>query len=317
MLIGQWLMTINLVSCCLRLRRGEEPSQDTIREIHQKMSFELCDLQTELQLMIIEELLAAQCTDEQDNDAKIKCQRDLINWSCTSSYFRSLLTPYLFKIVRLRNDERSGSSITAIANSEHHKSVKELHFVGSAPGLARREEEAFSDITGIFPNNVNTLLSDLQGSFPNLETLSIEFAYQLDDDNEWEEGIDLIAVEESAEEVKAAEESEAWRALMVKTYEALLRNKEIHFKALKIRQLIPNKISTFSSQSFHRFLSHIERFSLSLYGQDDGSYLFGVICLFRPSFSLAGSKISGDRLSFTHLYACDISRYSINQKTQC
>ena len=232
----------------------------------------LIELQAELQLKIIEELSKDEVRgdDAGKQDDRFKIHRDLMNWSCTSAYYRDSLAPYIFKTVILRNDEKSGCSLNALASSRHSECVKELHFVGSAPGDAKRGEEAFSDTVSILPNSVEVLLSGLQ-RFTCLETLSVEFAYHFDDWDQWEDGLDLCAEVETEEQVKAAEEEEAWRALMAKTYDALLRNQGIHFKTLDINQIVQKKVSTFNSKLFHDFLGHFEQFTLSIRGEDNGA----------------------------------------------
>ncbi|KAK4692312.1 hypothetical protein P7C71_g4862, partial [Lecanoromycetidae sp. Uapishka_2] len=240
----------------------------------------LIDLSVELQLKIAEDLLNGnECQDEdtkkQENNVKLngdttRIQVDLVHWSCTSSYFRHLLAPYIFKTIRLCNEEKSGVSVTALAKCPYSEYVKELHFIGSAPGDAKCKEEAFSDTVAIFPKSVDALLSDLR-QFPNLETLSVEFAYRFDDYKEWDEGLDLCAEEETDEEVEIAEKGIAWRALMLKTYEALTKNREHHLKTLEVRQLVPKKVSIWKSQTFHDLLSRVERFRLSIYGEDNGA----------------------------------------------
>lgn len=240
----------------------------------------LVDLSAELQLKIIEGLLhddesPIEKIEEQDGHDRrqenaVKIYSDLMNWSCTSSYFRDLLTPYIFKSIKLCNQEKSGASLAALSKSRHNEAVKELHFIGSAPGDAKREEDAFSDTVGIFPKGVDAVLSDLR-QFPNLETLSIEFAYQFDDYEEWEGALDMCAPEETDEEVREAEEEIAWRALMARTYEALTRNQELHLRGLVFRQLGPKRVSSLNSEAFHGFLSHLERFSVSIHGEDNGA----------------------------------------------
>lgn len=230
------------------------------------MSSSLVDLSTELQLKITRELLAETYTEEGLDNAKgegqaTKHDSNLVNWSCTSSYFRDLLAPYIFESVKLQNNDKSGSSLLDLSKSRYNELVKEVHFVGSAPGDARRSNEGYRDTVAIFPEGVNALLSNLR-VFPNLETLSIRFDYLFNDYSEWEE---------SDEEVKKAEEEYAWRALMAKTYEALIRNEIIGLKALEIEDLVPRKVSTFTSQPFRTFLSRLERFSLSIYGEDNGA----------------------------------------------
>ena len=206
------------------------------------MSPHLIDLQPELQLLIAD-ALGPDYTGLHDDDVQpihdsngqhtlsrdSKCsdresesQRNILNWSCTSKYFRQLLASYVFKIVTLRNTEKSGASLDTISeHPEFGKHVREVRFVGYAPGDARREDPAFGDCEHILPQRVEDLLSDLR-RFPNLETLSVEFNHDFDDYNEWkEEGTNQAAEVENMEEIRQKEGEEAWRALMLKVWDAV------------------------------------------------------------------------------------------------
>ena len=257
------------------------------------MPYDLTDLSTELHLKIVDELrsdvAAEEIQDDREEDpydynaetfdekqerkknaSKYNRVRDLLNWSCTSHFFRELLAPYVFETIRLRNTDSSGSSVTSLSQSKHNQYVKELIYIGSAPGDAHVEEEAYSDTEAILPENVSSILSGLN-CFPSLETLSIEFPYHFADYDEWDEGLDLCAEEESDEDVKTAESEIAWRALMARTYTALIQNKGTNLKSLEIKKLGPMKVSTFNDPAFHQFLGQIERFTLSIYGEDNGA----------------------------------------------
>lgn len=104
-----------------------------------------------------------------------------------------------------------------------------MHFVGSAPGKAHSADEAYRDTAAIFPESVNTVVSYLQ-VFPNLETLSINSDYHFNDWSEWKRRWRDTDKDETDKEVKRAEEEIAWRALMAKSYEAMIRNKAIKLK---------------------------------------------------------------------------------------
>ena len=260
------------------------------------MPCSLVDLSTELQLNIVEELLRHTHVDNSKNadgesqedpynynqekpderqkrkerEQKENRVQDLRNWSCTSQFFREFLAPYIFETITLRNNNKSGASVDALSKSRCSEHIKELNYIGSAPGDAHRDEPIWSDTVAILPDSVNTLLSDLK-CFPNLDILSIEFTYRFYDYEEWDEGLDLCAEEESDEDVKAAEEQIAWRALMAKTYQALAQNQDLELKHLDIRQLGPKKVSTFSDPTLHSLLSKLTRFSLSIYGEDNGA----------------------------------------------
>ena len=99
-----------------------------------------------------------------------------------------------------------------------------MNFFGSAPVDSNEDDSdmAFSDTITIFPENVAEILSSLQ-SFSCLGALNIEFSYTYD---VMPKGLDLTSPEESDDEVRNAEENEAWRALMAKTYKALAKNRE-------------------------------------------------------------------------------------------
>ncbi|MCJ1426070.1 hypothetical protein MMC29_003972 [Sticta canariensis] len=254
------------------------------------MSCSLLSLPVELHLKIIEALLRDKDIEaheekqddeaheeEQDDEAHeekqdelININHDLIKWSCTCSYFRNLLAPTIFKTAKLVNDEKSGSSLNAVAKSPHNVHVKDLHFIGSALGDAHSEEAAFSDTEGILPRSVDALLCNLQW-FPSLERLSIRFDYNFESMDDWVEGLDLLAEPETPQQVLEFEASAAWRALMSRTFYALTKNKPPNFKHLEIRQLHSKNVSTFSNAAFHECLNHFEHLTLSIHGEDNGA----------------------------------------------
>ena len=80
--------------------------------------------------------------------------RNLLSWSCTSRFFRTVLIPYIFKTLVLRNTNRNAASVQMIASdSEFAKYTRELRFIGYAPGDAKRDDPAFSDVENVLPNN--------------------------------------------------------------------------------------------------------------------------------------------------------------------
>ena len=208
--------------------------------------------------------------------------------------FCNLLAADIFKTVKLVNDERSGSSLNTVAMSLHNVHVKELHFIGSALGDVHRKQAAFSDTERILPRGVDALLCNLR-QFPSLERLSIKFDYQFENMDEWTEGVGLVE-EETLEQVLEAEASEAWRALMSRTYTALTQNNSPHFKLLEIRQLIWKSVSTFSHPAFHDFLGRLEQLTLSLYGEDHGAVWSSVMS---PRYRAFMPKL--DNYFFEHL----------------
>ncbi|MCJ1471279.1 hypothetical protein MMC07_009927 [Pseudocyphellaria aurata] len=250
---------------------------------------------TEVQQLIIEELLRSEdlkvlarykyCYGFEEQDEPIFIYHDLINWSCIHSHFRNLLAPYIFKTVKLVNDEESGASLDAVARSPHCVHVENLHFIGDAPDEANDEEsdgeeskcenpngarpngeESASSVHDeFFPRSVDGLLSNLQ-RFPRLERLSIRFNHFYDDGRD---GGDFPPAE-TPDEVLEAEAQSPWRALMCRVYAALSRNKTPHVKHLDIRQLLRKEVSTFGHAPFHDFLGHLEEFTLSIHGELEG-----------------------------------------------
>lgn len=220
-------------------------------------------LPTEILMKIVEELVVQ---DEEEYSTLQYLSPDslilLMNWSSTSSYFRNMFAPYIFQSVELRNEEKCGGSLVALAKGKHACLVKKINFFGSVPIDADENYSgiAFSDMIGIFPKTVAEVLSNLQ-YFSSLETLGIEFSYYY---YATPEDSDSTVEEASEEQVRNAKESKVWRALMTKTYEALANNKTRYTKGLALRYPRHKHPSTFTNQHFHDFLSHIEAFSLSL-----------------------------------------------------
>lgn len=229
------------------------------------------NLPPELLMKVVNELIAENDETKDENNKpqhdKLDNLNHLMKWSSTSSYFRNLLAPYIFQSVELRNEEKCGASLVALANGKHAHLVKIMNFFGSAP-LDQNEGDLDVTVSEVFPGSAAQVLSNLQ-DFPHLDELSIEFSYTY---YEMPEGLDLYGDEESDEKVLNAEESEAWRALMAKTYKALANNKEKYVKRLTFRDLIFKRASTFTDRCFHDFLSHIESFGLSIRGEENGAW---------------------------------------------
>lgn len=255
------------------------------------MPCHLVNLPTELQLKIINELRkdvnAEGIEDDYDEERRGKSDEkqeskesqsmhcrilDLMNWSCTASYYRDLLAPYIFESVKIRNTEASGRSVMALSKSSHSKHVKKLLYVGWTSGEAEDSdsEEGCLDTSSFLSEDTSSILSKLS-CFPSLEALSIQFPYSYSDYTDWDEELDLTNSEEPDDVVRSKEDGAAWRALMAKSWNALIQNQEPKFRSLEIRQLRPIRVSTFNDPAFHDFLGQFERFELSIYGADNGA----------------------------------------------
>ena len=79
-------------------------------------------------------------------------------------------------------------------------------------------------------------------------------------DRIWDEDEALDYLEIALE----AEGSEAWRALMSRTYYAVMQNQSPHVKHLEVRQLVWKRVSTLYDPDFHYFLSQLEQFTFSI-----------------------------------------------------
>lgn len=263
------------------------------------MPCSLLELSDELHLNIIRELLQHDDflheheksldqdpnKESRDRDDEFRYHRDLMNWSCTSHRFRNLLAPCIFKSIKLRNDKKSGASVDSLLKSPHGALVKEMYFLGTIPSdmanpdddedvkaLAegfhtesdKAEEEEEKPITITLPLVVDTLLSDLH-QFPNLESLSIGFTYP------YEYPFDDYYDAEGMVDNENPQPARAWKALMTTTFETLLRNKPPRLRALEIRKFVWTFTEPYENQSFHKFLSHVECFSLSVRGGNNGA----------------------------------------------
>ena len=252
----------------------------------------LVELSDELHLKVIHELLEHDqllhdksmepdpYQGYQDRDDEFQYHQDLMNWSCTSRYFRNLLAPYIFRNIKLRNDEKSGASVDALLKSSHGDLVKEIYFLGNIPdpydnnehdeplpeGFHRisneAEEEEEESVTITLPPVVDNILSDLK-QFSNLESLSIGFTHPYD--NPFDEYYDAEGIGDNEE----PETGRAFKALITTAYETLLRNKGAQLRALEIRKLVWTFTEPYESQTFHDFLGHVKHFSLSVKGGEN------------------------------------------------
>lgn len=249
--------------------------------------------------MIIEELLSNEVSDEfretQDDDSKFRCKNDdceaLTHWSCASTFFRNLIAPYIFKVVHLYNEDRSGTWLSALASGQSASLVKDLRFYCEAPEFTceRGQSGTFSYLAyprGILPQSVQAVLSHLH-LFPSLESLRIEFS---------EDSLALGYCCEEAPAEQYREAKTAWREMVAKTCQTMLKNKKIQVKSLDLHGLGYLTVSAIINQSLNQFLTHIGTFSLSLTGEKE--YAGWEIDTSAKVFALA-SKL--DKLFFDHL----------------
>ena len=218
----------------------------------------------------------------------------MINLSCACSFYRSLLLPDVVRSVPLTNDAAMGGRVDDLANRPLAKHVRELRFTGTAPG--DRQGDAFSDIEAICPDTAFTILSS-RTYFPHLQDLIIRFDFQFQDFSSWEDGFYIFQEEETPEQVRIAEQSQGWRALMNKTFGVIAQTDARPLKSLSIQQLPPKEISAVATPAFGRLLSSLDRFELTLWGDENGAG-WQLNTLY-PGYTVFASRL--DRLFFDHL----------------
>lgn len=193
--------------------------------------------------------------------------KTLIKLSQTCSAFRALLAPSIYTKLYLTNTKSSADSVKAVAEGPFRDQVTEVLFVGRAPGS---EEEGFDDTETVFPEEVENVLKNLNDLFPRLNSLNVGFAYELNDYDKWDVWVwESFLDEEADEQVLEEEKSQGFRALIAKVWTAISCNPSI--KHLKMRQFIPKWSSVYSSKSFHAFLSAVQKFDMSTWGDDNGA----------------------------------------------
>jgi hypothetical protein len=147
------------------------------------MALSLKGLATEIQLAIADVLVAT------SGDHHAICE-----WSSTCSFYRTLLTAYVFETISLRNDEESTTNVLRIARGPYSEHVKNLVYTGLSSDFVSDgyEFRHSQTIHNVFPPLVGEVLSELQ-QFPCLNSLDIKFSVHEDEwsdcimDHGWEE----------------------------------------------------------------------------------------------------------------------------------
>jgi hypothetical protein len=122
-------------------------------------------------------------------------------------------------------------------------------------------DDEFWNTETVFPDIVGKVLSDLK-RFPNLRTVTFEFPFEW---GEWDDQYDLFRDPESSDDIRTAEEDEGWRALMLKSFDALSKNTTSSIEEFEIKRLVAKEVSAFTSMDFHGFLGKLKTFSVSLH----------------------------------------------------
>jgi hypothetical protein len=205
---------------------------------------------------------------------------DLLSLSTTCKIFRALTVPLLFRDITLLNDQKSGSSVLAIAESLHAKHIHNIHYVGVALlgcgsdaynwNFSPRRPEPLPDgtepLSGHLPDSVEQVLSQL-AVFPCLRRLVIEFRFDRSehcDKTVLEGSLRNFDWLETEEEVLEIEKNDGFRSLMKQSYTALARNTVTTVKHLELKKLIPRHCSAWGLAGFQSFLRGLSSFTISL-----------------------------------------------------
>ncbi|KAL6722243.1 hypothetical protein ACLMJK_001350 [Lecanora helva] len=171
----------------------------------------------------------------------------------------------------------SSAAIQYLCSTDQVTHVKVLHFLGKAPGS---KKDNFHDVEGVFPIGVGHILSNLS-QFPKLETLVIDFDFDLIEDNynQWDTWSDVFFTSyaegdeyETREEIERAERQEGWMALMMKTFNAVSTHKSNTVPNLIIRDCPVRANSVFGNEKFNEWLRALESLTFDIYGGDIGAY---------------------------------------------
>lgn len=155
------------------------------------------------------------------------------------------------------------------ANSEAEE--REDEESGKADGEEQHgdkdNDEEVEDAVELLSTESSNILSHLS-RFPNLHTLTVSFDFDIQN---WEESIHIFIDEESPAERRKAERKDAWRKLMLRTFESLARNDFVTFSNLDLINLPPAIVSFYDSRELNNFFGQIRQFKLNLFGGDNGA----------------------------------------------
>jgi len=216
-------------------------------------------------------------------------EQDIFNLSCTCTSFYKILSPCLFRSITLRNTRKSGAAVLYLCSTNQIAYAKTLHFKGTAPGQLK---EGFRDVDGVFPPEVKTVLTDLS-QFPCLETLIVDFDFHLNEEDGFEHWDDVLVNltadddDETVEEIEKAEEQEAWRALIKKTFEAICMDASNGIRELVVKDCPIRVNSVLGSGRFNKVCGTIIINSLRVF-----SFVLASDCVFRYYVSFHTSVLS-------------------------
>ena len=202
--------------------------------------------------------------------------QELLSLSRVCKTLRSLTLPYLFKDITLLNEGKNGASVLATLKGPYGEHVRSIHYIGimaMAESPDERDEPPTKPAPEHLPDSVEHVLSNL-AKFPNLERVIVEFrcAKTAEEDNSiHQSSYDIFEELEDSAQVLEAEENDAFRALIKRSYDAVARNSVGTIRSLEMRNTVAKECSTWWSQEFHALLGALTDFTISLRGGDNGA----------------------------------------------
>lgn len=229
----------------------------------------LLSLSAELQLSVIEQL------NHTSNSFIPAPSTELLNFSRVCKALRNITLPYLFRDVTLLNDEKSGSSVLAIVNQPYVEHVRSLHYIGVVAMTESGVTDNLSETPAPehLPDSVQDVLSNL-AKISSLERVIVEFRCAKtaeEDEDIYRSSYDIAEELEGTEQVLEAEENDAFRALVKRSYDALACNPAGTIQKLEMRNVVAKDSSAWKSHKFHELLGGLTEYSLSLRGGDNGA----------------------------------------------
>ncbi|KAL2819100.1 hypothetical protein BJX63DRAFT_27764, partial [Aspergillus granulosus] len=198
--------------------------------------------------------------------------RDLVSLSSTSSWFRAMLAPRIFKTIYLHNTAKSALAVQAIGQGKSSGCVKELQYVCTLTGSSLEE---------LYPPEIIPVLSNL-ACFTSLERLNISFVF--DDDSDLWEVLGDEFLDDFNSDARVAEEQaekEPWRKSMSSSLRAIASNYDPQRhpngtdrnlpRGFTIHGLAPIALTTYHEPVWGYFLSQIKSFSMTLPNLDNGA----------------------------------------------
>ncbi|QDS72240.1 hypothetical protein FKW77_005720 [Venturia effusa] len=92
-----------------------------------------------------------------------------------------------------------------------------------------------------------------------------------DNESEWIAWFYDFEVGEGTEGIEERERAYGWRAIMSKSWDAIVQNKKSRVRSLESRQIVAKGVSTWTTQAFRDFLAPLDSFKISVRGYHNGA----------------------------------------------